>query len=192
MACVALAVLATWALFAVVGSLATTQPLPALVAAINQSDRAAVGELLVEGDPAWQAHSEWLIATNATLALNGCTTGTAGLVTCQVRFGDGWFFNQAAPAEVARLGSLVTSLTVEITDHRVRVAQWPLPAGLPAVEDSFRRWVLQVHPEMSELLWRSPTVGSEVEQYMIIDAAAGEAHMRLCEEYLQYLNPPAV
>ena len=131
------------------------------------------------------------MATEATLSVNGCTTSGEGLTTCQVHNGDDWFFNRAAPREVARGGSLVTTITVEVIDQQVHILEWPLPAGLAVAEDPFRRWVLRTHPDQAGLLWRSPTVGNDVERYMLINGAAGKAHALLGAEYLRFVNPPA-
>ena len=187
---IALAVVAAGSLITVLGSLSTSEPLPELIAAINGRDRAAVDQLLAGS--AWLDRAEWLMATDATLSLNGCTTSTDGSTTCQVHNGDDWFFTRAAPRAVARHGTLVTSITVEVIDEQIHILEWPLPAGLAAVEDPFRRWVLRTRPEMAGLMWHSPTVGDDVEQYMTIDGAAGEAHVSLGAEYLRLLNPPAV
>jgi hypothetical protein len=132
------------------------------------------------------------MATDATLSLNACTTDSDGFVTCRVHNGDEWFFNRAAPRSVARYGTLITSITAQVVDDQVRITEWPLAAGLAEVEDPFRRWVLRTHPEQGELMWRSPAVGNDVERYMIISGAAGEAHERLAADYLRLVNPPAV
>ena len=187
---IALAVVAAGSLITVLGSLGTSEPLPDLIAAINDGDRAAVDQLLA--DEAWLDRTAWLMATDATLSLNGCTTGGDGLVTCQVHNGDDWFFNRAAPRAVTRHGTLVTSITAEVIDEQIHIIEWPLPAGLAGVEDPFRRWVLRTHPDLAGLMWRSPTVGGDVERYMVINGAAGEAHVSLGVEYLRLVNPPAV
>lgn len=41
-------------------------------------------------------------------------------------------------------------------------------------------------------MWRSPAVGNDVERYMVINGAAGEAHVSLGAEYLRLVNPPAL
>jgi hypothetical protein len=187
--CTVLAVVAIGSLATVLAGMSTSEPLPDLIAAINERDQAAV-ERLLAGE-AWTDRVGWLMATNATLSLNGCTTGGDGFVTCQVHNGDDWFFNEAAPRSVARSGALATSITVEILDEQVHITDWPLPTGLADVEGPFRGWVLRTHPQMSELMWRSPTVGNDVARYMIIDAAGGEAHQRLAAAYLRVVNPPA-
>ena len=187
---IALAAVAAGSLITVLTSLRTSEPLPDVIAAINSRDQAAVDKL-VAGE-AWTDRIEWLMATEATLSLNGCTTSADGLTTCQVHNGDDWFFNRAAPREGARAGSLVTTITVEVIDQQIHILEWPLPAGLAVAEDPFRRWVLRTHPDLAGLLWRSPTVGNDVERYMVINGAAGRAHASLGAEYLRLVNPPAV
>ena len=186
----ALAMVAAGSLITVLTSLGKSEPLPDLIAAINRRDPAAVDELVAGG--AWADRVDWLMATGATLSINGCTTSVDGLTTCQVHNGDDWFFTRAAPREVRRSVSLVTTITVEVIDEQIHILEWPLPAGLAVAEDPFRRWVLRTHPDLAGLMWRSPTVGEEVERYMVIDGAAGRAHASLAAEYLRFVNPPAV
>ncbi|NNC93317.1 MAG: hypothetical protein HKN80_12590 [Acidimicrobiia bacterium] len=185
---VALAAVAAGSLITVLSSLSMSAPLPDLIAAINGRDQAAIDELVAGED--WVDRIDWLMATGATLSVNGCTTSTDGLTTCQVHNGNDWFFSRAAPRAVARHGSLVTTITFEVIDEEIHVIDWPLPAGLAAAEDPFRRWVLRTHPDRAGLMWRSPTVGDDVERYMVINGAAGRAHFSLGAEYLRLLNPP--
>lgn len=186
---VALAVIVLVSLLTVASGLNTTKPLPDFVAAVNAGDSGAVTDLLVGESEPWLSYGEWLVYSGAELSVSFCTTGSDGLDTCQVRFGDDWFYNRAAPREVARQGALSTVLTVEVIDEQIRVVEWPLPARLAAVEEPFRQWVLRAQPDSAELMWHAGPVRSRIESWLRLDATSGETHMALLDEYLQYLNP---
>ena len=183
--CVLLAATAVGFLITVASGLHVDRPLPAFVSALNRDDTAALSELLTPDGEPWLTHSGWLIATEAELFLTACDTDTDGLVTCEVHFGDRWFYNRAAPP---RQGHLVTSLTVEIIEEHLRVADWLMPEGLDTVEESFRLWVLQTHPDLAEFMWYMAPTGQGTRFQMRIDSAGGEAHRGLLEEYLRSLT----
>ena len=183
---VLLAVLAVGMLSRVASELDTSRPLPEFVAAVNAADTGAVSSLLVGESDEWVARSEWLANTGATLTLSSCTPGDGTSVSCTVRFGNDWFFNRAAPPEVAKLGSLGTLLTVETEGDQLRITDFPWPVGLADVEEPFRQWVIRTHPASVPLMW--DTGGTDLESRMRIDAAGGTAHQDLAEEYVDYLQ----
>ncbi len=181
---VLMALIAVSALGRVAAGLTLSRPLPDLVAAINEGDTAAVSALLLDDSETWTVRTDWLAATGAVISLSSCNPGTGTSVTCAVRFGNDWFYNQAAPPEVARQGSFGTVLTVEIEGDQIRTIDFPLPAGLSAVEEPFYQWVSRADPTSVESMWRRPGVKAE----LWIDAKAGEAHRSLLDEYVGYLH----
>lgn len=190
--CALLAAVAAIMLANLLTSLSVRDPLPDLIAAINRADVDAVEVTLVDGPEEWQAMAGWLIATDAELSLNGCRAGTAGKTTCQVHFGPDWFFNRAAPPEVAETGRFSTSLTATISGDQLAITDWPVPPGLKAVDQPFRLWAMQLHPEEAALIWEPLHPGRGLSTTMRIDQASGEARLGLLEEYLAFLNPPSL
>jgi hypothetical protein len=186
---VVLAVLAVGMLSRVASGLSVSHPLPEFVTAVNAADTAAVSTLLAGDSEEWVARSEWLANTGAALKLSSCIPGEGTSITCSVRFGNDWFFNRAAPPDIAKHGWLGTVLAVEIDGDQVRITDFPLPAGLADVEEPFRQWVVRTHPASVPLMW--DTAGPDLESRMRIDAAGGAAHQALVEEYVEYLNLPS-
>lgn len=181
--CVLVAVVATGLLINVVTGLAVDDSLSAFVMAVNQVDSSALTEVLAGEGEQWINRSEWLAATGSTVSLTGCESA-GGLVTCEVNYGHGWFYNQAAPPEIERHGALMTSISVEVGEESVRVVDWPMPTELDAVEESFRRWAMRAHPSRADLMWDTTQNGAPLR----VDSISGETHMSLLEEYLRYLN----
>lgn len=177
------------ALGRVVSRLDTSRPLPEYVAATNQGDAAALEALLVEESQEWLDRSKWLAATGAELSLTSCTTDDGGLTACNVRFGNGWFYNRAAPPEVARGGALGTVISVEVAGNRLRIIDFPLPDRLTEVEEPFRQWALRTHPGSAPRMW--DTSRSGVESQLRIDAIGGAAHQVLLDEYVEYVSGTA-
>jgi hypothetical protein len=182
-----LATVSIGALNRVASGLDLSRPLPDLVAAFNQGDSAAISALLLDDSEEWTARGEWLASTGAVISLSSCIEGgDTSATTCTVRFGNDWFYNRAAPPEVAKHGSFGTVLTVEIEGDRLRVVAFPLPAGLAEVEEPFRQWAVQTHPRSVPLMW--DTGGPSVESRIRLDGAGGAAHQALLDDYLDYLQ----
>jgi hypothetical protein len=182
-----LAAVSIGALNRVASGLDLSRPLPDLVTAINQGDSAALSALLLDESEEWTTRGEWLASTGAVISLSSCTRdGDTSATTCTVRFGNDWFYNRAAPPEVAKHGSFGTVLTVEIEGDQLRVVDFPLPTGLAEVEEPFRQWVVQTHPRSAPLMW--DTGGSSIESRIRLDGAGGTAHQALLDDYVDYLR----
>lgn len=182
-----LAAVTIFALNRVASGLDLSRPLPDYVAAINQGDAAAMSALLLDESEEWTARAEWLAGTGAVISLSSCGPGLdASATTCTVRFGNNWFYNRAAPPEVAKHGSFSTVLTVQTEGDQLRVLDFRLPAGLAEVEEPFHQWAVRTHPRSVPLIW--DTVGPSIESRIRLDAAGGSARQALLDEYVEYLS----
>jgi hypothetical protein len=182
-----LAAVSIGALNRVASGLDLSRPLPDLVTAINQGDSVAISALLLEESEEWTARGEWLAGTAAVISLSSCTGGgDTPATTCTVHFGNNWFYNRAAPPEVAKHGSFGTVLTVEIEGDQLRVVDFPLPAGLAEVEDPFHQWAVQTHPRSAPLMWEAG--GPSIESRIRLDGTGGAAHQALLDEYVDFLQ----
>ncbi|MGI9648419.1 MAG: hypothetical protein ACR2OI_07860 [Acidimicrobiia bacterium] len=188
--CAALAAAALAMLANLLTSLSVGEPLPDLVTAINNGDDPAVAATLGESSEEWMAMTGWLMATEAELSLNGCRTNLDASTTCQVHFGPAWFFNRAAPPEVAAAGSFATSITGRAIGDQFMIIDWPLPAALRTVDRPFRLWAMQIHPDEAAVMWEPLHLGRGVSTTMRIDKASGQARSDLLDEYLAFRNPP--
>ena len=185
-----LAAVSIGALNRVASGLDLSRPLPDFVTAINQGDSAAISALLLDEPEEWTTRGEWLAGTGAVISLSSCTGGgDTSATTCSVRFGNDWFYNRAAPPEVAKHGSFGTVITVEIEGDQLRVVDFSLPAGLAEVEDPFHQWVVRTHPTSVPLMW--DTGGPSIESRIRLDGAGGAAHQALLDEYVDYLQATA-
>jgi len=182
-----LAAVSIVALSRVASRLDLSRPLPDFVTAINQGDSAAISALLLGESEEWPDRGEWLAGTGAVISLSSCTQGgDTSATTCAVRFGNAWFYNRAAPPEVAKHGSFGTVLSVEIEGDQLRVIDFPLPSGLAEVEEPFHEWTVQTHPRSAPLMW--DTGGTSIESRIRLDGAGGAAHQALLDEYVDYLQ----